>query len=267
MTGIIRQERIGGQTLILGDCLPAVFGAHVARLAKSDQITSGVSLLRRREFSKRFDVVNRKAFADLNATLRASPALVPDHFGPRNKPTPSSVGSRASHPIRSVRTFGFGGTAARRAAELCDPVLRGQPRLLTEARPAVAANKRNAIRPLMVCGAPNIFRLESIGWSLPLAELVAEQVRLRPCIQERPSLPRRAARCAAKPRACGPVGLDSVGGGTRFAGFFNHARIIARRGQMGNGTTLIACRRVQEVVDNPPLFTPAPPKPVQGVML
>ena len=28
----------------------------------------------------------------------------------------------------------------------------------------------------------------------------------------------------------------------------------------------IMCRRVQEVVNNPPLFTPAPPKPTQGAM-
>ena len=28
----------------------------------------------------------------------------------------------------------------------------------------------------------------------------------------------------------------------------------------------IACKRVQEVVNNPPLFTPAPPKPTQEAM-
>ena len=28
----------------------------------------------------------------------------------------------------------------------------------------------------------------------------------------------------------------------------------------------IACKRVQEVVNNPPLFTPAPPKPTQDAM-
>ena len=28
----------------------------------------------------------------------------------------------------------------------------------------------------------------------------------------------------------------------------------------------IACKRVQEVVNNPPLFTPAPPKPKQEAL-
>jgi DNA modification methylase len=46
-----------------------------------------------------------------------------------------------------------------------------------------------------------------------------------------------------------------------------------RLGRQGIGIELdpgyfdIACRRVQEVVNNPPLFTPAPPKPVQDALL
>ena len=45
-----------------------------------------------------------------------------------------------------------------------------------------------------------------------------------------------------------------------------------RLGRQGIGIELdadyyaIACKRVQEVVNNPPLFTPAPPKPTQGAM-
>ena len=45
-----------------------------------------------------------------------------------------------------------------------------------------------------------------------------------------------------------------------------------RLGRQGIGIELdpdyyaIACKRVQEVVNNPPLFTPAPPKPTQGKM-
>ena len=45
-----------------------------------------------------------------------------------------------------------------------------------------------------------------------------------------------------------------------------------RLGRQGIGIELdadyfeIACKRVQEVVDRPPLFTPAPPKPTQGAM-
>ena len=69
-------------------------------------------------------------------------------------------------------------------------------------------------------------------------------------------------------------------------GFLPDARTILDP-FMGSGTTLVACqrlgrqgigieldpdyfetacRRVQEVVNNPPLFTPAPPKPVQEAM-
>jgi site-specific DNA-methyltransferase (adenine-specific) len=46
-----------------------------------------------------------------------------------------------------------------------------------------------------------------------------------------------------------------------------------RLGRQGIGIELdpgyfdIACRRVQDVVDNPPLFTPAPPKPTQEQLL
>ena len=45
-----------------------------------------------------------------------------------------------------------------------------------------------------------------------------------------------------------------------------------RLGRQGIGIELdpdywaIACKRVQDVVDRPPLFTPAPPKPTQGAM-
>ena len=45
-----------------------------------------------------------------------------------------------------------------------------------------------------------------------------------------------------------------------------------RLGRQGIGIELdadyfeIACKRVQEVVNNPPLFTPAPPRPTQGAM-
>ena len=52
------------------------------------------------------------------------------------------------------------------------------------------------------------------------------------------------------------------------------ARLVAcqRLGRQGIGIELdpdyweISCKRVQEVVNNPPLFTIAPPKPTQDTM-
>ena len=57
-----------------------------------------------------------------------------------------------------------------------------------------------------------------------------------------------------------------------FAGSGTTAVACQRLGRQGIGIELdpdyfeIACRRVQEVVNNPPLFTPAPPKPTQDAM-
>ncbi len=54
-----------------------------------------------------------------------------------------------------------------------------------------------------------------------------------------------------------------------FAGSFTTAVACQRLGRKSISIELdpdyyaIGCRRVQEVVNNPPLFTPAPPKPVQ----
>ena len=57
-----------------------------------------------------------------------------------------------------------------------------------------------------------------------------------------------------------------------FAGSFTTAVACQRLGRQSISIELdadywaIGCKRVQEVVDNPPLFTPAPPKPTQDKM-
>jgi site-specific DNA-methyltransferase (adenine-specific) len=58
-----------------------------------------------------------------------------------------------------------------------------------------------------------------------------------------------------------------------FAGSGTVAVACQRLGRQGIGIELdpgyfdIACRRVQQVVDNPPLFTPEPPRPVQESLI
>jgi DNA modification methylase len=72
------------------------------------------------------------------------------------------------------------------------------------------------------------------------------------------------------------VEVVSPVGGTILDPFMGSGTTLVacqRLGRQGIGIELdpgyfdIACRRVQEVVNNPPLFTPAPPKPTQEALL
>jgi hypothetical protein len=51
-----------------------------------------------------------------------------------------------------------------------------------------------------------------------------------------------------------------------FAGLFDHAESIPKTGRMGNGTTLIACKRVDEAARQPDLFIAPVAKPTQEAM-
>ena len=74
-----------------------------------------------------------------------------------------------------------------------------------------------------------------------------------------------ARLCAlAFARTISAAGATRKGCSTFFAGLFHAPAIL--KFSMKSKYFEIACKRVQEVVNNPPLFTPAPPKPTQDKM-
>lgn len=233
---------------------------HMAGLAKPHKIIAGIGGFRAFESPKWFDVVNGQASAYLFTAISAIPTLILYNSGTGNKPAPATIGSRATNPIWRIFTFRLGFTSAHGRTKFCDTILTRQPRLLVEARPAIFACQRNSILPPDVGITPYIFGSKRICWALTSAKLIADKVGFWGSIEKRLCLPARSARRAAKPRLLGTVRFNLKRRLADFTGFFNHAKAIPEIRCIGNGTTLIACDRVQKAYDQPDLFV-EPPKP------
>lgn len=240
--------------------------AHMTRLTQADEVAARVCRFGGIEKPERFDVVDGKALSHMNPTFGAVSGLICDNGSAGYKPAPAAICAGTANPIWGIRAFRFCRATAGNRAELSDTILPRHPRLLAEGPPAMATGQRDAIDPLVACLPANILRPEGIRGALPFAELVPKQVRLRPRVQKRSGLPRRAAGVTAKPSFRSPVGLDAVGGRADFTCLFDHAESIPETGNMGKRTTLvaIACKRVDEAARQPDLLIPATQaKPVQ----
>ena len=240
--------------------------AHMAGLAKADEIFTGVSAFRAVEKPEWFNVVDRKALADMFSAFGAVPTLILHDTRAGSKPTSTAIGSRPANPIRRIFTLGlrlsraFCGTKPRNA------ILTRQPRLLIEGGAAMFAGQRQPVLPTNMSATPYVFGSECVCWALTCAKLVADKVGFGSSVEKRLRLPFGAARHAAKTRPFSPVGLNSKRGLADFTGFFNHAESIRKTGCMGKRTTLIACERVQAAYDQPDLFVEPPTSPVQESM-
>lgn len=233
-----------------------MFVAHVAGLAKADQIVAGVRQVSGGEKAEWPDVVNGKAFADVPTAIGALAVLIGDDCRPRYKPAAPAIGSRPANPIGGIFATRPRRIAAGGRAKPSNPVLFRQPRLLPEVRAAVSAREVKTRLPAAVGFTPNVFWAEGICRRLTGAKLVADQMRLGRCVQEGRCLPSRAAGCTAKARPVGPVRLNAKGRLADFTGLFDHAESITETGFMGKRTTLIACKRVDEAARQPDLLIP-----------
>lgn len=237
--------------------------AHMAGLAKADEIFPGVSAFRAVEKPKWFNVVDRKALTDMFSAFGAIPALILHDSRASNKPTSPAIGSRSANPIRRIFTLrlrlarAFCGTKPRNA------ILTRQPRLLIEWRAAMFAGQRKPVLPTDIRATPYVFGSECVCWAFTGAKLVADKVGFGRSVEKRIGLPFGAARHAAKSRRFRPIGLNTKRGLADFTSFFNHAESIRQTGCMGKRTTLIACRRVEEAYRQPDLFVEQPAAPIQ----
>lgn len=241
-----------------------IFLAHMTRLAKANKIVPSIGSFSTVEKPEWLDVVNWKAFADMFPAIIAISALILHDSGPRNKPTPAAIGSRAANPIRCVCTFRLCVASALGRAKARNAILTGQPRLLIEPRATMLTGQRNPFLPTDVGATPYVLGSECVRWALTGAKLVADEVRFWLGVKKCLSLPFGSARGAAKPGFFNPIGLNVKRGLADFAGFFNHAQSIPQPTAMGKRTTLIACKRVEDAYMQPDLFVDQPaPQPVQ----
>lgn len=241
--------------------------AHVARLAKPYQIVSGISQISGREKPEWLNVVDRKALADVHPAIGAIPLLLANYSSASKLPASAAIGFRSAHPVWSRRSLRLGRTPAFDRAELSHAILLGKPRLLPETCPAMAAGEVKAIAPVGVGTSPHVFRSECVGRAQSRAELISNQVGLGSGVQKLLSLPAGSARRTTKTRFFRPIGLHMKVGLAGFAGHLDHANTVSQRRHMGNRTTLIACRRVEEATRQPDLFITAPEQPKQEALL
>ncbi len=114
------------------------FCLHVAAGAQTDQIRSAVGFLCRGKFTKRPNVIDGQAFANMLAAVRAISSLRLYDGSPCGEPAAAPIRLRAANPIRRP----FSGFLARlklpvailgakAAAGFC-PVLTGKPRFNRE---------------------------------------------------------------------------------------------------------------------------------------
>lgn len=240
---------------------------HVTRLAKSDEIIPDVCGLCAVKEPERFDVVDGKALPDMDATIGTVSGLILHDSSARDKPTSSAIGPRPAHPIWGRGASRFGSAAASYRTKARNPILLGLPRLLLECSPAMFAREGKTIAPPRVRATPDILGLEGIGGAKARAKLIADQVSLGGSIQERFGLPTGPARSTAKAHPRSPVGLDKKGRLAGLACLFYHGERIPRLRFVGNGTILIACRRVEEATRQPDLFIAPPEAPTQETLL
>lgn len=236
--------------------------AHMTGLAKPNQVFPSVCILSGFKQAKWSNVVNREALADVFAAIVAVPCLIFDDLLASGRPTASTVCLWATNPVWGERAFRLSRVTARRPAISCQAVLPRKPRLLPEMRSAFFANALYAGLPIWVRLATDFFRRERVRWPFPFPELISNQVRFGGCVQKGYRLPATAAQGRAKSGFVFPVWLNEKGFLARFAYFLNHSKIITSRRCIGNRTTLVACKRVEEAYRQPDLFVepPTPPK-------
>lgn len=241
--------------------------AHMAGLAKADEISPGVSAFRAVEKPEWFNVVDRKTLADMFSAFGAVPTLIFHDGRAGSKPTSTAIGSRPANPIRRIFTLGLRLASAFRGTKPRNAILTRQPRLLIEGCTAMLAGQRKPVLPTDMSATPYVFGSECVCWALTGAKLVADKVGFGSSVEKRLGLPFGAARHAAKSRPFRPVGLNSKRRLADFTGFFDHAKSIRKTDCMGKRTTLIACRRVDEATRQPDLFVAPHEAPTQETLL
>lgn len=247
---------------------PRILSPHMAGLTQANKICADVGGVRAGEVSEGLDVVDGQALANMSAAFFAMPFLLFNYDKPSGKPSASAISFRPANPIGRIRPARFCCVTAIGGAKLSDSILLRHPRLLPETGAAPLTGQGMAFLPVRVGTASNILGSEGIYRSFTRAELVPNQVGLGGSIKKSFCLPARPARQTAKTRPCCPVRLYKKGRIADFTGFFDHSVSIPRRRYIGNGTTLIACRRVEAAYAQPDLFiAPPTPKAIQEQLL
>ena len=240
--------------------------AHMAGLTKADEISRGVSAFRAVEKPEWFNVVDRKALADMFSAFGAVPTLILHDSRAGSKPTAPAICPRPTNPIGGIFSARSRRTAAGGRAKARTPVLLHKPRLSLKSRATMGAGQRKALLPSDMGRPTHIFRPERIRGAFARAKFVAYKVGFGRSVEKGLGLPFGAARHAAKSRYFRPVGLNLKRGLADFTGFFNHSEIIPETGSMGNRSTLIACRRVEEAYRQPDMFVESPAKAHQKAL-
>ena len=266
MSAIIREERIGGQRQSTREAF-CVLRLHVAGLAQSDEVGPNVSFLGCVKEAEWSNVMHGQAAADVLSAHVAAPTLLGHNRLSSQKPASAPVGSRPPYPVRRIRPARLGRATALNPAKPCRPIAAGLPRLLPELFGAVLTGSKVAVRPLGVVAALDVFGGEGVGRPFPRPELVALQVRLGRGIEERFRLPRRPATSRAKSGRFLTVRPNGKCDGASLTGHCNHVNMIHRTLPLGNRTTLIACKRVDEATRQPDLFVAPVAQPQQESLL
>jgi hypothetical protein len=223
--------------------LSGSLGLHVTRLAEANQVFSPIRIFGGRKLTKRFDVVNRKTFADALAAMSTVAKLLGDHLRANFKPSLAAISRNAPNvagrirPVEYARSF-----KAFSTAEACRAILTGKPRLLTECFPAMFAGSGNALSPRRMVRSRHLFR-KGIRGSKASAQFVADHVSLGADIQCLASAKPSATLKRAKAGFRSAVRLNRVFNSAFFADeIYRHSPIVAGIcfGSMGSGTTGVA---------------------------
>lgn len=214
------------------------FCAHVARLAKTYQVAPMVRFFCCGKLSKRLDVIDRQACADVLATVSAASVLLGDYNRPDCSPASPAIRLGATDPIGGIlartRFFPVQGLARKRAKISAMSVAKA-PRLLLKANAAFDAGKSDRRDVVRVVRSKQNGRLGIFSRVSPDTVHAHHVFRRKACPRAKPL----AGCLAGENQHRLPAGLT----GFLNTVYFFHAGTIARFG--GAGTTGLVADRLQ----------------------
>ena len=255
---MVEWVEIGNARLALGDCrdiLPTLgkvgavvlprtpFFLHVAGLAQTDQVGSGVSVIRAGKVSERDNVVHGKGFPHVLAAVPAIARLFGNNLTANLKPSLAAISGNSSDIAR--RFFGgkcVGSFKTLTSTKTSKAVLTREPRLLLKDYSTFFTSALNAIFPRWMIRARNSFR-KSVRGPQSRAQFMADHMQLWSSVECNTGAVPPGTLERAKARLGDSIRPNRILSTTFFTDHYRrHCSRIAETcfGSMGSGTTGVA---------------------------
>ncbi len=252
---------IGRARLACGDCrdiLPtlgkvdavaspyAPLFLHVAGLAESNQVGSGVSVVGGGKLPERDNVMHGQGLSHVFAAVRTVARLLSNNLTANIKPSFAAISGNSPNIAR--RFFGgeYAGTFKTLApTEASRAILASKPSLLLKAFSAIFTSALNSIFPRRMIRARNALG-ESVCGPQARPQFITDHVWLRTNVECDASAVVPGALKRAEARRGDPIRLNRVFSAALLTNYYRrHFSTIAEVcfGSMGSGTTGVACMK------------------------